>query len=89
MAPSSFKLRTALPAQNISDLNLTQYQVMDVTADGFVRKVPKNEILTLALNERAVSGGRGFFFHLPSRDSLVTPLGIERLPSSRVPAAVR
>lgn len=62
---------------------------MDETADGFARKVPRNEVLVLSLNERAVLGGRGFFLHLPSRESLTTPPDVERLPASRAPEKPR
>ena len=89
MAPVQFKLRDAAHTQNISELDLSRSQVTDENADGFRRKVPKNEVLVLALNERAALGGRGFFFHLPSKESLTTPVDVERLPPSRSPALPR
>jgi hypothetical protein len=85
----AFKLRDALPSENISDLDLDKRRFTDVTMDGFVRTLQKSELLTLALNERAVLGGRGFFLHLPSRDSLKQPFDAERLPTSRSAQPVR
>jgi hypothetical protein len=84
----TFKLRTAPPSQNISDLDLLKSRITDVTTDGFARTLQKSEVLTLALNERAALFGRGFFLHLPSRESLRQPMEVERLPTSRAAAPV-
>lgn len=44
--------------------------IYDKTADGTnKRELYPNELATMALNELAVSRGRGLFYHLPSRES--------------------
>jgi len=60
--------------------------VVDKKPDGNARKLPGNEITTMALNEiAALRGRRGFFFHLKSRDGWNKSPGEALYPATRVP----
>lgn len=62
-----------------------QQKVKDKRSTGNHRLLPKNEVLTLALNEIAVTKSYGFFQYLPSRESLRS--ASDGTPVGRVPAA--
>lgn len=64
-------------------LSFTQYDLK--AASNFKRSIPGNELLALALNEIAVSRGRGFFLHLLCRDAWTSWPNEEMHPGSRVP----
>ncbi|KAK1814605.1 hypothetical protein LTR12_010991 [Friedmanniomyces endolithicus] len=57
--------------------------VEDVDPDGKARKLPKNELLCMALNEVAARHRCGFFLYLPSRECWKTPANGNLLPESR------
>lgn len=62
--------------------------VWDQGSDYSKRQLPGNEITVLGLNEIAAARRRGFFYHLPSRESWkgMSKMG-DRVPQSRSPAA--
>jgi hypothetical protein len=64
-------------------LSFTQYDLKAVT--NFKRSMPGNELLTMALNEIAVTRGRGFFFHILCRDAWTSWPNADMHPESRVP----
>ncbi|KEQ85229.1 hypothetical protein M438DRAFT_272025 [Aureobasidium pullulans EXF-150] len=49
------------------------------------RSMPGNELTVMALNEVAISHGRGFFFHVLGRDSWTSWPTEDMHPKSRVP----
>lgn len=59
--------------------------VDDRDSNGHRRSLPGNETLAMALNEIAVKGRSGFFFHLPSREALKKSDSNDLLPVSRAP----
>ncbi|KAG9568552.1 hypothetical protein KCU71_g2701, partial [Aureobasidium melanogenum] len=60
-------------------------KVMDVRGQGKQRKLHGNEITALGLNEIAAIRGRGYFFHMLTREAWTSWPGEELHPKSRVP----
>lgn len=52
------------------------------------RKLRSNEVMTMALNEIAAASGRGFFFHVPSRETYKQDEDVNH-PAGRRPRAPR
>ena len=62
-------------------------QISDKDTNGFVRELPDNEVLVMALNEISAERGRGFFYYLPFREAWKKHDSINLLPISRRPVA--
>lgn len=62
-------------------------EIADKDANGYMRDLPGNEILVMALNEIAADRGRGFFFYLPFREAWKKTDSLDLLPASRIPSA--
>ncbi|KAG9693658.1 hypothetical protein KCU95_g3198, partial [Aureobasidium melanogenum] len=60
-------------------------EVLDSRGMGKQRKLPGNELTVMALNEVAAEFGKGFFFHMLTREAWTSWPGEEFHPRSRIP----
>lgn len=64
-----------------------ELKVADKDSNGYLRELPDNEVLVMALNESAAAQGRGFYYYLPFREAWKKHDSVNLLPKSRVPIA--
>ncbi|TIA32241.1 hypothetical protein D6C78_08365 [Aureobasidium pullulans] len=60
-------------------------KVLDSRGIGTQRKLPGNELTVMGLNEIAAERGRGYFFHMLTREAWTSWPGEELYPRTRVP----